>query len=301
MKFSDLILWISSLIRDANRDDNLPRKNARINAYKKTIENIQKNYKLTDIVTKTKLNNIHLTPYMVNKLWDHCKYRTSQEYYNTIQKIHTHEELLNKLSQVQGIGKAKAIVLINKGVKSVDDISHEKYFSLLPKETRAYLKYRPVSKIPRDVISQFQQKISTLLNTYIWNIAGSYRRQKDYSRDIDIIISYEGPIGNIINEIKSINPIVYSMGNDKASFLVKFKNKYLKVDLMKTTKSEYPFFLLYLTGSKDHNIKLRSIAKNKGMLLNQRGLFKNGEFIPAKNERDIFKHLNIPYTKPKDR
>lgn len=301
MKFSDLILWINSLIQDANRDDNLPRKNARINAYKKTIENIQKNYKLTDIVTKAKLNNIHLTPYMVNKLWDHCKYRTSQEYYTTMQKIRTHEELLNKLSQVQGIGKAKAIALINKGVKSIDDISQEKYFSLLPKETRAYLKYRPVSKIPRDIIAQFRQKLSALLNTHIWNIAGSYRRQKDYSRDIDIIIAYKGPIKDIMKEIKSINPIIYSMGNDKTSFLVKFKNKYLKVDLMKTTKSEYPFFLLYLTGSKDHNIKLRSIAKKKGMLLNQRGLFRSGEPIPAKNERDIFKHLNIPYTNPKDR
>jgi DNA polymerase/3'-5' exonuclease PolX len=296
MKFSDLILWIITLICDADMDDVLTRKNARIRAYKKTIESIQTNHKPTDIVTKSKLSNMELTPYMVNKLWNHRN--TSRELYNT---IYTHDELLNKLSRIQGIGNIKATTLINKGVKSIDDLSREKYFKILSKETQVYLKYHPMVKIPRKTILQFQQKLLKLLNSYMWDIAGSYRRQKEYSRDIDIIIAYDGPIVNVMTKIKSIKPIVYSMGEGRASFLVKFKNKYLKIDLMKTIKSEYPFFLLYLTGSKDHNIKLRSIAKKRGMLLNQRGLFRNGKPIAVKNERGIFKHLDLTYVKPKDR
>ena len=46
---------------------------------------------------------------------------------------------------------------------------------------------------------------------------------------------------------------------------------------------------------------MRHLAKEKGMILNQNGLYKNGQMIPAKDERDIFRKLGMKYLPPGDR
>ena len=66
--------------------------------------------------------------------------------------------------------------------------------------------------------------------------------------------------------------------------------------------------LLYAIGSKKSNIKMRSLARRKGYILNQYGLYKlkdyntkNAEPMPVKSERDFFKILKIPYVSPHNR
>ena len=63
----------------------------------------------------------------------------------------------------------------------------------------------------------------------------------------------------------------------------------------------YHSAILYFTGSKDLNIKMRNIAKSKDYTLNEWGLFKNEDESPFEisSEEDIFKLLNMNYIKPK--
>ena len=59
---------------------------------------------------------------------------------------------------------------------------------------------------------------------------------------------------------------------------------------------------MYFTGNREFNIRMRAIAKNKGYLLNQYGLFKKtGQRVPIRDERDIFKKLNITYVRTDQR
>lgn len=81
---------------------------------------------------------------------------------------------------------------------------------------------------------------------------------------------------------------------------------YVKMDIFISKKDEFVFALLFATGSGFFNIRMRAVAKRKGYLLNNHGLFKknNGnilEKLPINTEKAIFEILNISYKEPKDR
>ena len=79
------------------------------------------------------------------------------------------------------------------------------------------------------------------------------------------------------------------------------KNTNYKVDIFRTEKKYKNAMLLYATGSKVFNIKMRTIAKKKGYTLNQKGLYKNGKLIPIKSEKGFFKKLDMDYLEPEER
>jgi DNA polymerase/3'-5' exonuclease PolX len=144
---------------------------------------------------------------------------------------------------------------------------------------------------------------------------GSYRRKKSFSSDIDILILSNKDNGLILfyDKLKKIfedNIHIYAKGMEKMSFILNFKkvlntesNILYKVDVFKANSSTYIPTLLYSTGSKEFNIKMRALAKSKGYLLNQKGIFKNNILVNKtfKNEKDYFDFLNIEYLNPEDR
>ena len=60
----------------------------------------------------------------------------------------------------------------------------------------------------------------------------------------------------------------------------------------------FPYALLYFTGSKEHNVRLRGIAKKKGWKLNEYGLFEGEKLIPCRDEAEIFRALGLSYIPP---
>ena len=77
---------------------------------------------------------------------------------------------------------------------------------------------------------------------------------------------------------------------------------YYRIDIEFLPEEEFAYGLLYFTGSKDFNREIRQHAKNMGYTLNQHGLKnKNGDYIKAKTEEDIFKILDLQYLEPKKR
>ena len=113
----------------------------------------------------------------------------------------------------------------------------------------------------------------------------------------------------IVDHLDKIIIANISLGTTKYSGLISLKTKTSKVrrlDIRIVPISSLPTTLFYFTGSKDFNTKIRLIAKKKGFLLNEYGLFKIKENktkvkIPVKNEEDIFNKLDMKYVKPEDR
>jgi DNA polymerase/3'-5' exonuclease PolX len=72
---------------------------------------------------------------------------------------------------------------------------------------------------------------------------------------------------------------------------------------MLTPIEEYPFALLYFTGSKQFNVKMRSFALSKGYSLNEQGITKNKKKVSQQfeSEKDIFAFLEYPYVVPHKR
>jgi DNA polymerase (family 10) len=126
--------------------------------------------------------------------------------------------------------------------------------------------------------------------------AGSLRRLKETIGDIDILS--EGTDGEeIVKKFTSLPSVerVLASGETKGSIIVEGGTQ---VDLRVVEPGSYGAALQYFTGSKDHNVKLREIAKKQGLKINEYGVFRGESRIGGKNEEEIYKAVGIPMMAP---
>jgi DNA polymerase/3'-5' exonuclease PolX len=102
----------------------------------------------------------------------------------------------------------------------------------------------------------------------------------------------------------------FALGGKKCMAVCKLKRHrtFRRLDLLYTKKHEYPFALLYFTGSGQFNVNMRNIALSKGYSLSEYGMKynngdKKGEFVEHEfvTEKDIFDFLDMEYVAPEKR
>jgi DNA polymerase (family 10) len=125
---------------------------------------------------------------------------------------------------------------------------------------------------------------------------GSIRRAKDTVGDADILVLTKSP-DTVSTEFIKLGDEIRNHGTTKSSI---FKNG-LQIDLtVITEEKEWSAAIMHATGSKEYNVKCRIIAKNKGWMLNDKGLFneKGEQLDSGKTEEEICELLNIPFLIP---
>ena len=138
--------------------------------------------------------------------------------------------------------------------------------------------------------------------------AGSLRRKKELIGDIDIVVSCPDNLrANVTSKFTSSDLVesVVASGTTKTSVMLKSG---IQCDLRIVKESEYPFALNYFTGSKEHNVQLRSIARKHGWSLNEYGFSyidddkdtknKSQKIPVCKSEEDIYRALGLHYIPP---
>jgi DNA polymerase (family 10) len=223
---------------------------------------------------------------------------------NEIKKINN-IKLVNELIDFAGIGKTKADSLIKSGLTKITDLNKKIYKDQLNDATKLLMKYKPLRKIPIASIKKIEKLLTDFPNS---QIVGGFRRKKQYSKDIDVMLISDSKhvLDNYLNYLnKNFKEIhVYSKGVDKVSLLILISpKKYFKIDVFRTPISSKYAMLLYSTGSKEFNIRMRSIASRMNYLLNQTGIYKvpNKTPIKVKSEKDFFNILNMDYVEPWNR
>ena len=138
-------------------------------------------------------------------------------------------------------------------------------------------------------------------------VAGSLRRKKEIIGDIDILVSAKkSSVEKIMEAFTSHENVqqILGKGETKSSVLLKSN---IQCDVRVVDDSEFPYALAYFTGSKEHNVEMRSRAKQFGWSLNEYGFSKieseehRGKAkkeILCKNEEDIFNALELAYIPP---
>ena len=175
-------------------------------------------------------------------------------------------------------------------------------------------------RIPRSEIDEYQKKLTTIFNKStpkgsIFDIVGSYRREAKSSGDIDIIItndednidSFNNFLDALIKEKLVLE--VLTRGKTKSMVIAQLPNKTpRRLDLLYTSPKEFPFAILYFTGSKLFNTVQRQRALDMGFSLNEHGMYKmeSGKKGPKiKNEfpteKSIFDFLGMEYLEPSKR
>ena len=225
---------------------------------------------------------------------------------------------VNILAEVYGIGPKKAKELVEKGVTTIAQLrEHPELLNDVQKMGLRY--YEDVLKrIPRAEIDDYKElllKVKTdLAQPLEMEIVGSYRRGAATSGDIDVIITSnsEQVFKNFIDELIKEKVIleVLSRGPSKCLVMAKIptSDTVRRVDFLYTKEEEFPFAILYFTGSKIFNTVMRQHALQMGLTMNEHGLYKmengkKGEKVVHKfqSEKDIFDYLNMEYKSPNER
>jgi DNA polymerase (family 10) len=136
--------------------------------------------------------------------------------------------------------------------------------------------------------------------------AGSLRRHREIIGDIDLLASSKNP--KEVLEFFTQQPGILNVlakGETKASVLLQGG---IQSDLRVVSDAEYPFALMYFTGNKEHNIVMRQRAIDRGLRLNEYGLFRSDTetrdpklLVPCRTEEEIFSKLGLHYVPPEMR
>ena len=129
-------------------------------------------------------------------------------------------------------------------------------------------------------------------------VAGSFRRRKETIGDLDLLVASDDPV-IASDRFISMPPVerVVSHGATKSTVFLK---RHLQVDCRVVPPDAFGAALQYFTGSKDHNVKLRTLGVKMGFKLNEYGLFlRDGDILVAsETEEEIYKALGMDWISP---
>ena len=126
--------------------------------------------------------------------------------------------------------------------------------------------------------------------------AGSYRRGLETIGDLDILVT--APAGRaVMDRFVAYQEVrdVLARGETKSS--VRLQSG-LQVDLRVVPQDSYGAALLYFTGSKAHNVVLRQLAQQRGLKLNEYGVFRGDKPIAGDTEESVYASLGLPWIPP---
>ncbi|QDU16546.1 DNA polymerase/3'-5' exonuclease PolX [Gimesia maris] len=129
--------------------------------------------------------------------------------------------------------------------------------------------------------------------------AGSCRRRKESVGDLDVLVtsSQAAEVMDALADHELVNKVL-ARGDTKQRVRL---NSSLELDLRVVPEESYGAALLYFTGSKEHNIVLRRRLQDRGLKLNEYGLFREDELISGKTEEEVYKALDLPWIPPEIR
>ncbi len=127
-------------------------------------------------------------------------------------------------------------------------------------------------------------------------LAGSIRRMRETVRDMDILTISDDTeaVVDAFTGMKFVKDVLAS-GGTKGSVILK---EGMQADLRVVGPESYGAALLYFTGSKAHNVKLRTLATKKGLKINEYGVYKGEKRIAGETEKEMYKTLGLPYIPP---
>lgn len=248
------------------------------------------------------------------------------------------KKAIEELESVVGIGRSTALGFIKQGIKSVDELKKKIDSNEIEVNEKILLGIKYYGKfqgnIPREEIEKVKIILTKIIdkmnkhyqlddsNKYIFEICGSFRREKPTSGDIDILITKLDTKSNHTDDINHLERFIKRLkkpikSNDNQPLLAdditdknyetkymgfaKYKdNPFRRIDIRYVAYDVYPSAMLYFTGSAELNLKMRKVAKSMNLKLSEYGLTKeDGTKLKIESEYDIFKILKIEYLAPR--
>jgi DNA polymerase (family X) len=222
---------------------------------------------------------------------------------------------VREMTEVSGLGPKKALsVYKDLGISSVDELrtaledgrlddvkgfgSKTRENILRGIERRSQASGRALVSTALDLASYFVERLSARRDVERIEIAGSLRRMRETIGDVDLLVASSDPAG-VMEEFVSAGIVegILANGDTKSSVLTRAG---LQVDLRVVPLESWGAAMVYFTGSKAHNIRIREMAVRKGLKLNEYGLYRaeSGDLIVAETEEEVYAQLGLPWIPP---
>ncbi len=245
------------------------------------------------------------------------------EQYLKTGKIKQYEELKKKLpidlaelTKIEGLGPRKARILYRAlGVRNIKDLEKKakggkirKLPGFGEKAEKNILQGIAFTKKDQGRFSlnevlpfanQIKEKLSRIKSVSRVEFAGSLRRMKETVGDVDFLVISSNP-QKVMDFFTTLPEIVKVWGKGATKASVRLSQGF-DMDLRVVSLKSYAAALIYFTGSKEHNIRIRKIAMDKGYKLNEYGLFKGSGMIPTESEEEIYQKLGMQTPPPEIR
>lgn len=158
-------------------------------------------------------------------------------------------------------------------------------------------------RYPINRILKFKQVITDVVDTIPgverYDMTGSGRRTKETSRDLDFIVKVEDYqlFTQTMIEQNFVTEIV-SQGDKKLSLEIEHDFDKINVDFRFVNGDEYISTLQHFTGSKEHNVKMRQIAKSRGEKISEYGVETPDGLKTFQSEEEFYHYFDLPYIPP---
>ncbi|KAJ3041246.1 hypothetical protein HK097_002307 [Rhizophlyctis rosea] len=232
--------------------------------------------------------------------------------------------------RVMGVGYSNALRFYESGARTLEDLLQ---YPNLTKRQHLGLKYFKdlETRIPRSEMTQWENLVRDVIrstrNPYKFVIAGSYRREKEESGDVDVVLTHggyvtkgrdeKGKLGVVVRALEELGVLVDDLSEGDLSYqgIGKLpgrnadgsKRRYRRIDIRLFPLGQYPYALMHYTGSDNFNREMRMRAIERGLKLSEYGLWRKEddgtekEVCFPKEEKDIFEALGMGFVEPRDR
>jgi len=222
---------------------------------------------------------------------------------------------VRQMMSIPGLGPKKAMALYRElGVSSVDELQHAveahqlaglKGFGVKTEENilTGIRRMRETAERVRvdvalEVAEELLGELSSLKGVRRSAYAGSLRRMVETIGDVDLLVA-SGDAGPIMETFTSLSAVerVLAKGETKSSIVTRGG---LQVDLRVVPLEVWGAAMIYFTGSKAHNVRIREMAVRKGLKLSEYGLFqvRSGKLLVAETEEEVYERLGLPWIPP---
>ncbi len=157
---------------------------------------------------------------------------------------------------------------------------------------------RVLVSVALEVAERLLEELQAIPGVLRAEYAGSLRRMAETIGDVDLLVAAEdpSPAMQTFTTLPSVERVL-ARGETKSSIVT---DRGLQVDLRVIPPEAWGAAMIYFTGSKAHNVRIREMAVRAGLKLNEYGLFRarGGTLLAAETEEDVYRHLGLPFIPP---
>ena len=222
---------------------------------------------------------------------------------------------VREMTEIPGLGPKRALAIYkDRGIDSIEELRAALEGGRLddvkgfgPKTRENILRGidrmsqasgRALLSVAGDLAGYFVERLSERTAVERIEIAGSLRRMRETIGDVDLLVASEEPT-DVMEVFATAGMVdrVLARGDTKSSVLTRTG---IQIDLRVVPLESWGAAMIYFTGSKAHNIRVREMAVRKGLKLNEYGLYraKTGKLIVAETEEEVYAKLGLPWIPP---